>query len=127
MAEALARQVFGRSVHLASAGVRPGEPDPFVEVVMREIGIDMAHHRPQRFEDLEDTGFDMIVTLSPEAHHRALEFTRTAAVEVIYWATADPSATEGSRSIILDAYRDVRDRLLARIEERFEWGPIGSL
>ena len=127
MAEALTRQLFGRSMHLASVGVRPGERDPFVTAVMDEIGIDMAHHQPQRFEDLEDTNFDMIVTLSPEAHHRALEFTRTAAVEVIYWPTADPTAVEGSRSVVLSAYRDVRDALLARIKERFEWRPIGSV
>lgn len=127
MAEALARQLFGRTLHIASVGVRPGEPDPFVEAVMDEVGIDISQHRPQRFEDLEESSFDLIVTLSPEAHHRALEFTRTAAVEVIYWATADPSATEGSRGVILDAYRDVRDRLLARIKEQLEWRPTGSV
>ncbi len=127
MAEALARHLFGRSLHLASVGVRPGERDPFVTAVMDEIGIDMKDYRPQRFEDLEDTNFDVIVTLSPEAHHRALEFTRTAAVEVIYWPTADPAAIEGSRSVVLDNYRDVRDGLLVRIKERFEWRPIGSV
>lgn len=127
MAEALARQLFGRSMHLASAGVRPGEQDPFVIAVMDEIGLDLTHYRPQRFEDLEDTNFDVIVTLSPEAHHRALEFTRTAAIEVMYWPTADPTATEGSRNVILDAYRGVRDTLLARIKERLEWRPTGSV
>lgn len=127
MAEALARQLFGRSLHLASVGVRPGEADAFVIAVMDEIGIDMAGYRPQRFEDLEDTNFDVIVTLSPEAHHRALEFTRTSAVEVIYWPTADPTATDGSRSVVLDAYRGVRDALSARIKERLDWRPTGSI
>ena len=64
-----------------------------------------------------------MVTLSPEAHHRALEFTRTSAVEVEYWPTFDATATEGSREQILDAYRTVRDQLAERIRKRFGWMP----
>ena len=127
MAEALARQLFGRSLYLASAGVRPGERDPFVTVVMDEMGIDLSKHRPRRFEDLEEDTFDLIVTLSPEAHHRALDFTRTMAVDVIYWPTADPTATEGARHTVLDAYRAVRDGLLTRLKTHFDWRPIGSV
>ncbi len=119
MAEALARKMFGRAVHLGSAGVRPGERDPFVTAVMREMGLELGKHRPQTFEDLEDESFDLIVALSPEAHHRALEFTRAMAVEVIYWPTADPTAVEGSRDVVLDAYRAVRDGLAALIRQTF--------
>jgi protein-tyrosine-phosphatase len=115
MAAALARLQSGRMVHVASAGVRPGRRDPFVAAVMAEVGIDMSEHRPQMFEDLDDTSFDAIVTLSPEAHHRALEFTRTMAVEVVYWPTLDATGIEGSRTLVLDAYRGVRDGLRARI------------
>ena len=89
---------------------------------MEELGIDIASHRPMTFEELEDwegLNFDLIVTLSPEAHHRALELTRTAAVDVEYWPTADPTVQEGSRDQRLDAYRQVRDQLQARIRARF--------
>ncbi|HEX4766523.1 MAG TPA: low molecular weight phosphatase family protein [Lichenihabitans sp.] len=127
MAEALARQWFGRAMHLTSAGVRPGERDPFVTAVMDEVGIDLSRHRPRRFEDLEDDSFDAIISLSPEAHHRALEYTRTMAVDVIYWPTFDPTATEGSRNTVLDAYRGVRDHLLARIRREFDWRPTGAV
>ena len=98
----------GRRLYVASAGVRKGELDPFAVAAMEEIGIDIAAHRPMTFEELEDwegLNFDLIVTLSPEAHHRALELTRTAAVEVEYWPTADPTVQEGSREQRLDAYR----------------------
>lgn len=127
MAEALARQRFGRALYIASAGVRPGARDPFVTSVMEEMGIDLSRHRPQHFEDLEDTNFDLIVTLSPEAHHRALEFTRTMAIDVTYWPTFDPTATEGARDTVLDAYRGVRDALLKRIRTGFDWRPTGSV
>lgn len=118
MAEALARRAFGPSLFMASAGVRPGAHDPFVDAVMGEVGLDTAGHRPQRFEDLEDTNFDLVVTLSPEAHHRALEFTRTMAVEIVYWPTADPTGFEASRAVILDGYRAVRDALGRRIADQ---------
>jgi len=115
MAEALARHYFGREIYFASAGLKRGEPDGFAMAAMEEIGIDITRHKPRTFEDLEDSNFDVIVTLSPEAHHRALEFTRAMAVEVIYWPTPDPTATQGSRETMLEAYRAVRDRLAARI------------
>ncbi|MCW6508374.1 arsenate-mycothiol transferase ArsC [Lichenifustis flavocetrariae] len=127
MAAALAGLQFGRSIYVASAGVRPGDRDPFVTSVMEEVGVDLSRHQPQMFESLEDTSFDLIVTLSPEAHHKALEFTRTMAVDVVYWPTMDPTAVEGSRSVVLDAYRSVRDGLRDRIRATFGWRSAGTV
>lgn len=117
MAEALARQMYGKQVFTGSAGVRPGKLDPFAVAAMAEIGMDISKHRPKVFADLEDEGFDMIVSLSPEAHHSALEYTRTMAVDVVYWPTIDPTAVQGSREQMLEAYRGVRDGLRKRIED----------
>ena len=115
MAEAIARHYFGREIYFASAGLKRGEPDGFAIAAMEEIGVDMSRHRPHTFEDLEVSFFDLIITLSPEAHHKALEFTRTMAVDVVYWPTPDATASQGSREAILSAYRDVRERLTTRI------------
>ncbi|HMK67431.1 MAG TPA: arsenate reductase ArsC [Stellaceae bacterium] len=122
MAEAIARHFFGRSLYVQSAGVREGEPDPFMVAVLDEIGIDAHAHRPRTVEELDDwegLNFDLAITLSPEAHHRALELTRTLPMDVEYWPTPDPTAETGSRERVLDAYRTVRDGLEARIVERF--------
>jgi protein-tyrosine-phosphatase len=122
MAAALLKQMLGNSLYVGSAGVRKGELDPFAIAAMEEIGIDIHAHRPMTFEELDDLeglNFDLIVTLAPEAHHKALELTRTLAAEVEYWPTADPTAIEGSREQRLDAYREVRDQLLQRIRVRF--------
>lgn len=119
MAEAIARHYFGSSVYIRSAGVRTGELDPFAVAVLDEIGIDLTGHKPQSFADLEEwegLNFDLIVTLSPEAHHKALDLTRTLAADVVYWPTADPTDAQGSREQKLDAYRQVRDGLTARIK-----------
>jgi protein-tyrosine-phosphatase len=122
IAAALLKQMLGASIYVGSAGVRKGERDAFAAAAMEEIGIDMRAHRPMTFEevdDLEGLNFDLIVTLSPEAHHKALELTRTLAVEVEYWPTADPTAIEGSREQRLEAYREVRDQLERKIRSRF--------
>ncbi len=113
MAAAILRHLAGQRIYVESAGVRAGERDPFVETVMSEIGIDLSRHRPQTLSDLDDTSFDLIITLSPEAHHQALEFTRTMAVDVEYWPTLDASAVVelGNRDQILATYRSVRDSL----------------
>jgi protein-tyrosine-phosphatase len=120
MAEAIAKHLLGKSVYVDSVGVRAGEPDAFAIAAMAELGLDIAGHRAKSFDDLEDTSFDVIVTLSPEAQHRAVELTRTMDCEVEYWPTFDPSgAEEGGREAVLDVYRNVRDDLLRRIRARF--------
>jgi protein-tyrosine-phosphatase len=122
IAAGLLSQRFGRAIYVGSAGVRSGELDPFAVAVMAEIGVDISRHKPITFEaldELEGLNFDLIVTLSPEAHHRALELTRTSAIDVEYWPTIDPTDAEGSREQRLDAYRAVRDQLLERIRQRF--------
>jgi protein-tyrosine-phosphatase len=124
MAAAILRFLAGNRIYVRSAGVRPGEIDPFAIAAMDEIGIDIAKHQPRSIEELEDTTFDLIVTLAPEAHHKALELTRTLAVDVEYWPTMDPSAVTGNREQILQSYRAVRDQLFERIKARFGFAGI---
>jgi protein-tyrosine-phosphatase len=129
MAAGLFSQMVGRTTYVGSAGARKGEPDSFAVAVMAELDIDISWHKPVTFEELEENeglNFDLIITLAPEAHHRALELTRTSGAEVEYWPTADPTAVEGSREQRLDAYRQVRDQLLARIRVRFAGPGIGN-
>jgi len=124
-AEAIARHYFGRSIYVQSAGVRQGEPiDPFMVAALDEIGIDASRHRPRTIEQLEDwegLNFDLIITLAPEAHHKAIALTHTLAADVEYWPTPDPTLVQdASREQRLEAYRDVRDGLTARIKQRLK-------
>ena len=122
MAAALAREMLPVALHVSSAGVRKGELDPFAVAAMSEIGIDIGQHQPITFEELEDwdgLDFDLIVTLAPEAHHKAIQLTHRLAAEVEYWPTADPTVIEGNREQRLDAYRAVRDQLMERLRARF--------
>lgn len=129
MAVGLFKQLIGPGTYVASAGVRKRDLDAFAVAALDEAGIDIAKHRPMTFEELEDWegfNFDLIVTLAPEAHHKALELTRTIAADVEYWPTPDPTATEGTREQRLAAYREVRDQLAERIKQRFGWQSSGN-
>ncbi|MBV8975770.1 MAG: low molecular weight phosphatase family protein [Alphaproteobacteria bacterium] len=126
MAAAIMRHLFGRAVYVDSVGVRAGELDPLAVEVMDEIGIEIGKHKPKSFEEFEDTSFDLVVTLSPEAQHKAVELTRTSAVVIEYWPTFDPTLVEGTRDGRLSAYRAVRDELERRIAARFEERPAAD-
>src|ERR1700680_4180698 len=122
MAQSLLQQMFPHALYVKSAGARKGELDPFAVAVMAELGQDISGHKPTTFEELDDwegLNFDLIITLSPEAHHRALELTRTLAAEVEYWPTHDPTGADGNREQKLQAYREVREELMRRIRARF--------
>jgi protein-tyrosine-phosphatase len=119
MAETIARSLLP-GTYVASAGVRPGERDPFVDAVLDEVGLSLGRHAPRSLDELEDDYFDLIVTLAPEAHHAALELTRSMAVDVMYWPTPDPTVATGTREQILNSYRDVRELLKTLIEKRLK-------
>lgn len=126
MAEGILKYLHGQRIYVDSVGLREGEIDPFVIAVMDEIGIDLSRHRSKTFDDLEDGSFDLIISLSPEAQHHAVEMTRTMACEVEFWNTFDPTVVEGNRETRLNAYRQVRDTLLDRITARFPGPPRPS-
>lgn len=125
MAEVLLRRLAGDRIFVASCGlkIKPGPDDdgvdPFAQAVMAEIGCDIAGHRPQTFDDLDDSSFDLVISLTPEAQHRAVEMARCRDARIEYWPIFDPTLAEGSRETRLAAYREVRDALAARIARRF--------
>lgn len=122
MAEGLFKRFYGTRAFVDSCGLKAdpaGEVDPFVIVVMDELGLDVSDHRPKTFVQLEDDSFDVVVSLTPEAQHRAVELSRDRAVEIEYWPTHDPTLMDGSREARLEAYREVRDALAEAIKRRF--------
>lgn len=120
MAEALTKLMYGNRVYVDSCGLKPEEGvDPFVTIVIDEVGADISRHRTKSFDDLVDTSFDLVISLTPHAQHRAVELARGRAIEIEYWPIMDPTLASGSREAVLDAYRATRDDLRRRILERF--------
>lgn len=127
MAAAILRYLHGHRLFVDSVGVKAREIDGFVVAVMEEIGIDLRAHQAKTFDELEDTSFDLVISLSPEAQHKAVEMTRVMACDVEFWPTLDPSIVEGSRESRLEVYRAVRDELMRRIKARFPVAPAGGV
>lgn len=123
MAEVIAKQLVAPGIYIQSAGVRAGERDPFVDAVLDEAGLTLGKHKPRTLDEIEDDFFDLIITLTPEAHHAALELTRSNALDVVYWPTMDPTVATGTRDHILEAYREVREHLKKLISERLPQRP----
>jgi protein-tyrosine-phosphatase len=120
MAEALTKLIYGDRFYVDSCGLRPEEGvDPFVLMVIDEVGADLSRHRSKSFDDLTDGSFDLVISLTPHAQHRAVELARGRAVDIEYWPVMDPTLATGSRDAVLDAYRATRDDLRRRILERF--------
>lgn len=128
MAEALAKHIIGTAIFIDSAGLRPAlfdpdvddmQVDPLAAEAMKELGVDLTRHRCKTFAELEDDSFDLVISLTPEAQHRAIEIARGRDADIEYWPTHDPTLTEGTREHRLEAYRQVRDGLAARIRARF--------
>ena len=133
MAEALLKRLMGDRIYVDSCGLKRAAMvhdderdedvaagvDPFALAVVAELGWDLSRHRPKTFDDLEDSSFDLVISLTPEAQHRAVELARSRAADIEYWPTADPTLIDGSREARLEAYRAVRDTLERRIAERF--------
>jgi protein-tyrosine-phosphatase len=121
MAAGLARLRFGPLLRVDCVGVRPGERvSALAAAVMDEVGVDISHIRPKGLEAFEEAEgpFDLVISLSPEAHHRALDLLPRLGLAVEYWPTFDPSQAEGSREQVLMEYRSVRDGLDRRIAAR---------
>jgi len=119
IAEGIAKHFYGNRIFFDSAGVRTEDVNGYAIVVMEEIGIDIRDHSAKTIGDLNDSSFDLIITMTPEAQHQAIELTRTLAVDIEYWPTYDPTVVRGSRDEILDGFRKTRDDLLGKIKNRF--------
>jgi protein-tyrosine-phosphatase len=119
IAESIAKHFYGNRIFFDSAGVRTEDVNGYAIAVMEEIGIDIRDHSTKTIGDLNDSSFDLIITMTPEAQHQAIELTRTLAVDIEYWPTYDPTVVRGNRDEILDGFRKTRDDLLAKIKNRF--------
>ena len=120
MAEGIMKKLYGEKIFVDSVGVHAGRPDPFIIETMLEIQVDISKHKPKSFEYLSGQSFDYVISLSPNAQHKAVDLTRYMSCELLFWNTFNPTYTEGSRETKLNSYRNVRDNLESRIFKYFD-------
>lgn len=119
------KKLYGQDAYVQSAGVYNDlEIDGFSVAVCKELGVALERHRSRSFDEMQQwgddlSGFDLIVALSPASQRRALELTRVYHLEVEYWPILDPTGLGNKREDKLNAYRQSRDQILARMLDRF--------
>lgn len=119
MAHMLAKSLLPKSIFIQSAGIEQGDRDFFVDSVLDEIGLDLGDRQPRLVEDVGDDSFDVVIAMTKPAHQKAQEIYRTAATEILYWPTSDPTTVQGRRDQVLMAYREVRETIKRKITDRF--------
>jgi arsenate reductase (thioredoxin) len=113
MAEGLLRAMGGHRYQVESAGVRPGSVRPEAVEAMREIGIDISHHRSKSVEEFAGRPFDYVITVCDHANQHCPVFP--AATQRIHWSLEDPAAVEGAPEVRLAAFRRIRDEIRERL------------
>lgn len=125
MAEGLLKQRVGQSIYVQSAGVKHDlEIDGFSIAVCAELGVELSRHRVRTIDEMVEWGddissFDLIVALSPASQRRVLDLTRYYALDVEYWPIIDPTGLGETREAKLVSYRQARDQIIGKINNRF--------
>lgn len=110
MAEGLARAMFGNRAEVASAGSAATAVSSYAIAALRDVGIDISHHRSKSVDEVDAASFDVIVTLCAEEVCPIVPGN----VRRLHWPLRDPAAL-GTGSI-LDGFRRTRDEIRARLE-----------
>jgi len=113
MAEGLLRHLAGDRFDVASAGVAPTEVRPEAITVMRELGIDISHHRSKSIDEFTGQAFDYVITVCDNANEQCPIFPSNT--KRIHWSFADPAAAEGDDEARLAVFRRVRDEIFDRL------------
>ena len=119
IAEGILKHLHGDKIFVDSAGLTAGDKNGYMIEVMAEIGIDLSKHSSKTISSLQDTSFDLIITLTPETQHAAVELTRWMSCDVIYWPTFDTDTIRGKREERLIGFRQIRDDLLNKVQSKF--------
>lgn len=108
MAEGLFNAAAPAEWRASSAGTEPAaQVRPQAIAVMRELGIDISHHRPKHLKDALGSEIAIVVGLCQEEACPVIPGARSE-----HWPLRDPA---GSTDIQI--YRDLRDDLRRRIAD----------
>jgi arsenate reductase (thioredoxin) len=107
MSQALFERVAGSRHQSRSAGTRPAERvHPVVVDAMREVGIDVAHNRPQKLTDELGQWADVVITMGCGD-----ECPYIAGKKYLDWDLVDPAGKP------LAEARTIRDEINARVRQ----------
>jgi arsenate reductase len=109
MAEGVLRHDGGDRFEVYSAGVAPTHVRQEAIEAMKEIGIDISHHRSKPVHEFLQQEFDYVITVCDNANELCPVFP--AKTQRIHWSFQDPAAIQGNHETRLSAFRKVRDQI----------------
>ena len=113
MAEGLLRHLAGDWFDVASAGTQPAGLNPGAVGVMRELDIDISHHRSKHLEEFMSSRFDYVITVCDRAKESCPLYPW--ACSLLHWSFGDPAAATGTEEERKTVFRRVRDEIAARV------------
>lgn len=117
MAEGFARKLAPQGLRIYSAGTEPKGVHPLAIKVMQEVGIDISDQTSKGIEKVSLEKVDLVVTLCGEAAETCSTLPKKA--EHLYWPIPDPALARGDEKTVLQAFRQARDEIRARVEQLF--------
>ena len=124
MAEGLLNTLYPDRYIALSAGTSPGVVNPYSIEALKEIGIDISGSRSKDLKEFLDQEIDYIVTVCDSAKDSCPSFS--GGKQVIHKSFTDPSATQGPREIMIEAFRKSRDEIKHWITGYFGSSPSTS-
>ena len=125
MAEGIFKKLIGRRIFVQSAGVFDTlEIDGFTVKVCDEINVKLSKHRVRSLKEMEKEGgfiggFDLVVALTEESLEEARKYSRYSSVTIEDWIVEEPLKDENDINQTIGSYRNTRDIILKKINERF--------
>ena len=120
MAEGYLRHVASDNFTAMSAGIEPKGLNPLAVEVMHEIGVDISKQNSKDVVSLLGQHIPYVVTVCDNAKERCPIFPGTW--KFLHWSFIDPAAVQGSVDEKLQAFREVRDQIIAQIDDAFVKG-----
>jgi len=117
MAEGLLRAKYGDRFEVFSAGTHQSRVSPRAIRIMKEIGIDISHHRSKSLDEMSGMTFDLAVTLCDRASQVCPVVT--CAKKTMHHGFPDPHLTKGTEDDLIEGYRRVRNNIGAWIDKTF--------
>ena len=117
MAERWTRHLHGSRFEAYSAGIDPTRVDSYAVTVMAEAGVDISSACAKSISEIQDIGFDYVVTVCDEAQEQCPYFP--ARIRMIHAGFDDPPAlakeAEDEQAVLV-IYRRIRDEIRSFVE-----------
>lgn len=113
MAEGWLRHLAGDRFDVKSAGTHPAGLNHDAVEAMREVGIDISHHRSKGMEPFSGQRFDHVITVCDRAKDSCPIFPGASSMD--HWPFDDPALAQGSPEERKAVFRRVRDEIAERV------------